>query len=114
MPAQARLRAARRAIAHDLRNVFQSIRLAADLLRRFPDEERRTPLLETVAASVERGRDLLSELMLAARGDETPGRPGEWGGKLTGVRRAGSVGDGRLGLAVADASGSFRGADLIQ
>ena len=71
VPAQARLRAAG-VLAHDLRNVFQSIRLAADLLRRFPDEERRAPLLDTVAASIGRGRDLLSQLMLAARGDEPP------------------------------------------
>jgi DNA-binding NarL/FixJ family response regulator len=71
MPTHARLRAAG-VIAHDLRNVFQSIRLAADLLRRFPDEERRVPLLDTVATSIGRGRDLLEQLMVVARGEETP------------------------------------------
>ena len=73
MPTHARLQAVLReagVIAHDLRNVFQSIGLAADLLRRISDEARRGPLLDTVVAGIARGRDLLEQMMLVGRGEE--------------------------------------------
>jgi DNA-binding response OmpR family regulator len=72
MPIHARLRAAD-AIAHDLRNVFQTIRLAADLLRRIADEARRGPLLDTMIAGIARGRELLGRMILVARVEEPSG-----------------------------------------
>ena len=75
VPTHARLQASLQkagVIAHDLRNVFQSIRLAVDLLRRFSDEARRGPLLDTVIAGIARGREFLEQMMLLARGQQSP------------------------------------------
>ena len=72
--ALARMRATLRStcdIAHGLRNVLQPIRLAVDLLRRIQDEPRRGNLLDSVVASIERGRELLVRLMDTAGGEGT-------------------------------------------
>ena len=58
-------------IAHELSNVLQPIRLAADLLRRIQDEPRRGKLLDSVVVCIERSRELLGRLRESARGEET-------------------------------------------
>lgn len=72
---QARLESALQSvggIAHDLGNVFQSIRLAMDLLLRIPDDARRPSLLDTIVSSIARGGDLLGRMRLVARGEGSP------------------------------------------
>jgi signal transduction histidine kinase len=62
-------------IAHDLNNVLTPIRLGADLLRHITDEAKRQTLLDSMTFSVNRGVELLAQIVDFARGREAAFKP---------------------------------------
>lgn len=62
-------------IAHDLNNILTPIRLSADLLHQPMEEQKKRLLLDAIIFSVNRGVDLLTQLLDFARGQETDLRP---------------------------------------
>jgi PAS domain S-box-containing protein len=58
-------------IAHDLNNLLMPILLGATLLRQFETSEKRLKAIDLIERSVNRGSDLVKQVLLFARGAET-------------------------------------------
>lgn len=58
-------------IAHDLNNILTPIILSLDLLKRLVRDEHAQTLLDVVAENARRGADMVSQVLLFARGQET-------------------------------------------
>lgn len=74
-------------IAHDLNNVLTPIRLGVDLLRHVTDPDKRQTLLDSMSFSVNRGVELLAQVVDFARGREADFKPVSPGPILKAVGR---------------------------
>lgn len=63
-------------IAHDLNNLFMPILMGAEMIRRLPHlNESSLRAVDNIQLSVKRGKDLVKQVLLFARGSETARRP---------------------------------------
>ena len=62
-------------IAHDMNNMLMPILMGVTLLRKFEPSERSLKAIENIEQSVRRGRDLVNQVLLFARGTDTARKP---------------------------------------
>jgi PAS domain S-box-containing protein len=62
-------------IAHDMNNMLMPILMGVTLLKRFEPSERSLKAIENIEQSVGRGRDLVNQVLLFARGTDTERKP---------------------------------------
>ena len=58
-------------IAHDLNNVLSPILMGSQLLRRFPEDERKGQWIASLESSAARGKTIVKQILSFARGTET-------------------------------------------
>ncbi|MEA2572018.1 MAG: hypothetical protein QOI24_4019 [Acidobacteriota bacterium] len=62
-------------IAHDMNNMLMPILMGVTLLRKFEPSERSLKAIENIEQSARRGRDLVNQVLLFARGTDTARKP---------------------------------------
>ncbi|MEA2327958.1 MAG: hypothetical protein QOE68_2917, partial [Thermoanaerobaculia bacterium] len=62
-------------IAHDMNNMLMPILMGVTLLKRFEPSEQSLKAIENIEQSVMRGRDLVNQVLLFARGTDTARKP---------------------------------------